>query len=545
MKNLICLLLLVFLGQSAFAQFKITEDFDYELGRAYKVVDAPQKHYFEKNGLMTSVKINKKHIVVQQFNTETLRELSHKEYETLPKSVALEDVLMINNEIYIFYREQNTKAKTELLNYITIDFKTGKIDAKAKTLLESERLLGTLTGEFWLNTKARNSIRKFNFRFSEDSSRILVHYRLKPLKKRDAINFDDIGFYVFDKNLQPIWNEMLPMPYTEKNMTILDYYTDEKGVGYILAKVSDDPNKGIKARVKKGEAPKYHIELFRIEDGSTKFEVTKIDIDDKFIHSISLEESGGELLCGGFYNKGQSYSSVDGIFYFNLGEKGYIEQVKTFEIPAEILSQYLSKRAKKKVDKKEDKDEAELSRLVMRNIIPYEDGSLLLTGEQFFIVERTTTNSNGRTTTSYSYHYHDILAAKIAPDGSLAWMKKMPKRQVGGAGRGGMSYTLVNDLGQDCTYFLFLDNIENMELAEDESPKFHRDGKGGFFTGYRIDNKTGEMTKTSIFDTRNVKGINVYQYNTGRIVGLYSGAFLLEFYKKQKEDVLIKVFLKE
>jgi len=37
----------------------------------------------------------------------------------------------------------------------------------------------------------------------------------------------------------------------------------------------------------------------------------------------------------------------------------------------------------------------------------------------------------------------DILVTKINKDGSLAWMKKLPKRQKGNAPTGGMSFTFV------------------------------------------------------------------------------------------------------
>ena len=230
--------------------------------------------------------------------------------------------MKIGGTIYIFYREEDNRAGIELLNYITVDFATGKINTKEKTLIKTERELGTVLFENYIFAPKRD-VQKFSFRVSEDSSKILVQYRLKPHKKRNSVNFDDIGFQVFDTSLNLIWKEMLPMPYTESNMSLLDFYTDYQGVGYLLAKVADDPNKGISLRRRKDETPNYHIELFRIENGSTKFEVTKINLEDKFIHSIKLEEAGGKLVGGGFYNKGNSYNSVDGIFYFKaLVKKG-------------------------------------------------------------------------------------------------------------------------------------------------------------------------------------------------------------------------------
>jgi hypothetical protein len=44
---------------------------------------------------------------------------------------------------------------------------------------------------------------------------------------------------------------------------------------------------------------------------------------------------------------------------------------------------------------------------------------------------------------------------------------------------------------------------------------------------------------------RDVNGIPVYQFSTDRIVQSSSDEMILELYKKKKEDVLIRVNIKE
>ena len=39
--------------------------------------------------------------------------------------------------------------------------------------------------------------------------------------------------------------------------------------------------------------------------------------------------------------------------------------------------------------------------------------------------------------------------------------------------------------------------------------------------------------------------LNVYQFDTSRIVPLSNRSFAVELYKKKKEDVMIKIFLKD
>jgi len=64
-------------------------------------------------------------------------------------------------------------------------------------------------------------------------------------------------------------------------------------------------------------------------------------------------------------------------------------------------------------------------------------------------------------------------------------------------------------------------------------------------TGFKVDDATGDLTKISIFNTADVNEMSLYQFNTGRIVELSDNEFAVEFYKKKKEDVMVKVTLNE
>ena len=153
-----------------------------------------------------------------------------------------------------------------------------------------------------------------------------------------------------------------------------------------------------------------------------------------------------------------------------------------------------------------------------------------------------------------TYHNNDILVSKIDASGNLAWMKKIPKRQYGKPKmgevydtskvyQGGMSYSYFNTNGNH--YIVFLDNVKNIDLELDQIPALHSDGHGGYLTSYKINDNTGEMSKGSILDTRNVaEDLEVYQFSNNRIVKTDENQFVLEVYKKSKEDVLIKVDIK-
>jgi hypothetical protein len=82
-----------------------------------------------------------------------------------------------------------------------------------------------------------------------------------------------------------------------------------------------------------------------------------------------------------------------------------------------------------------------------------------------------------------------------------------------------------------------------MVKAINEVPTRHSDGAGGFLTAYKIDDITGQTKKEYILDTRDVRGIELYQFRTSRIIPVSSNEFVFESYKKKKEDVMIKVGL--
>lgn len=194
---------------------------------------------------------------------------------------------------------------------------------------------------------------------------------------------------------------------------------------------------------------------------------------------------------------------------------------------------------KGKMKKKDKKGKAAARSLSLKELVFSDDGSLSLIGEVYYSVYHYT-KSGGY----YTYHYEDILITKIDTNGELAWMKKVPKRQMGTRGKGGMSYTYFN--ANNNHYLVYLDNVKNFNLPIEKRPALHMDGKGGFLTVLKINDETGASKKGSILDFRNIKGdIVAYQFNTDRIVKIKDNEFFVEVYKKKKEDVFLKIEIKK
>jgi hypothetical protein len=63
-----------------------------------------------------------------------------------------------------------------------------------------------------------------------------------------------------------------------------------------------------------------------------------------------------------------------------------------------------------------------------------------------------------------------------------------------------MGFKLVTDATG--YYFLYLDNKKNMDIEEDEVPKYHVDGAGGQVVVSKLDNAGVITNKELLFDTR-------------------------------------------
>lgn len=534
MKKIISLLFLFLpiLGKS--------QAFDYEVSKPFPVVDAPEKHYFYVKDRVISIKHTRKQTIIQAFDPEGMKEVSRNVYVDFPDGTQFEDIQEFNDNIYFFYSVWDKPKTTEQLYVRAVDAESGKFADKGRRIIAVE---GKVT-----NAMASSGIGwyvpgKFNIQRCFDETRILIQYRKKPEVRNDDNSYDVIGLHVFDDQMELISSDEVKMPYTEAMMNNLDYSIDAKGNKYVLALIYENDKQ--KLRIK--DEISYHIELIRVASGSSEMEITKIPVEGAFLNDISLFNTPqDEMICAGFYSKSKRAANADGVITFKVNESGEIADMHMYEIPLEVLQMYMSERQQEKQEKQDDKDKAEFASLSMRELVVFEDGSMLLNGEQYYVVERTTRSSNGATRTTYQPYYNDILSVRITADGELAWMKKLGKRQRGlsygsraAVRQGGLSYEYFSNKGKN--YFLYLDNVNNLDLTLNERPKYHQDQAGGFLTAYVVNDESGEITKESLFDMRDVKGIEVYQFQVNRIVQVSPTEFLVEVYKKKKEDIMIKI----
>jgi hypothetical protein len=479
----------------SFAQSK---KFTFKLGTEYELPRKSEDLSFfgnDKDGII-NMGLKKEELTILRFDPKTLAQSTEKTIELpeLTKNFNSETVVDFGGNYYWLHSDWDKSAETEFLYYDKIDVTTGKITVSNKKLIETTKMAGDLTATGFYQYKIDN---KYRFNYDADGKKLLVSYRLFPEEKNDKKNYDKIGIHVFDETMNKLWSAEFTMPYTEAIMDNSDFSIDSKGNAYMLAKVYDSEKR--KEVDKETGKAGYHYEVLKFTKDNKKIINTNITIDDFFIKEASLiENTVHDMVIACTYTKKAKSNGTDGVFLALMDQTGKINKYKNgyYEFPLEELEKFESASSKRKMERKKDYEAPNLS---VRNIVVEADGSLFIALEEYYVVTTTYTDSRGMTHTTYTYYYEDILGAKISKNGNFDWLRKMPKKQRGSNGRGTMSYKLVSDASG--YYFLFLDNKKNMELAEDEVPKYHMDGFGGQVVVAKIDN-VGVISKELVFDTR-------------------------------------------
>ncbi|MEO6731363.1 MAG: hypothetical protein ABIN01_09100 [Ferruginibacter sp.] len=510
MKHLL-LISVCFLSINTYGQSK---KFIFKIGSEYNLPRKTEDLAFlgnEKDGIV-NLSIKKDELNIIRFDPKTLNQTSEKiiELPEVTKNFNSENVIDFNNKYFWIHSDWDKEAEMEYLYYDKIDVQSGKITNTNQKMIEATKIAGSMTMSGMYNYK---TVDKYEYNYDADLKKLLVSYRLNPEERNDKKNYDKIGLYVFDDNLQKLWGNEFTMPYTEAIMDNSDFSVDAKGNAYMLAKVYDSDKR--REKDKSTGAPAYHYEVLKFSKDSKKITIANITIGDYFIREASLiENSLHEMIIACTYSKKSTGRGTDGIFLAIMDQTGKTVKYKNgyYEFPLEELQKFETARSKRKMGKKDD---YEALNLKVRNVLVEADGSVFIACEEYYVVTHVYTSTSGYTTSSNTYYYEDMLGAKINAAGKFEWLRKIPKKQKGSSGRGTMSFKLISDASG--YYFLYLDNLKNMELTETDVPKYHVDGFGGQVVVSKLDN-SGVLSKELLFDTREEE-VMIFPSNFNRING--------------------------
>ncbi len=479
-----------------------SEDFTISWGSDYKF---PKGHAdlgfignMEDGFVQISLRIGKT-MILQAFSgkLKATKQVT-VDIKTFPRGLTHEGFYKVGGKYFWLFSAWDKKNKKEILYAQEINTGAPSFTGKYIKLVESDKIAagGFISGG-WFSYGAFD---KYIFSTPIDSNLFMVSYRSYPESRDDSKNKDKIGFFVFDGSLNKVWGKEVKMPYTEEKMDNVDFTVDSKGNGYLLSKVF----KGSRKEKTKDNKPNYSYEVLKVPNGGEEIVKIPITLSKHFIKDIYISEDfKGNLVCAGFYSEKAGSLSTDGVFISKVDDSGNFTDVYKgyYEFPSDVLKQFESARTKRKAEKKEKGDDLEAANLRFRNVILGEDGSIIVTGEEYYTY--TTTVRVGNTTTTIRHFvYNDILVMKIGAAGEIDWVRKVPKSQHGTGGRGGMSFKLYVNNGN--IFLIYLDHEKNAKIEPDEVPATHQDGWGGILTYTKISND-GTVSKERLFDLRTEK----------------------------------------
>ena len=450
----------------------------------------------------------------------------------------------LKNKTYLFAREVFRDEDKEGITALEFNPKTLDFTGKTKNIFKSSDKVAMGGGIGYMTYGipvygVGGSMGAYDLKISEDVTKFLYTYSLKPKEKKDAINKEIVGIHVFDENLNKLWGGEYEMPYTEAKMDNLGFILSDDARVYLLVRVyeGDNPKEGRKDK----EKPNYHFEVLAYDKGRPAGRPFKIQLDNNFpTEAWIYETKNHEIAIAGFYAKGFN-KPVDGAYMVKMDpEKGTFSKMNGgyYEIPSDVIKAFTSDRERRKLEKKEKKDEnfdIGISDLEISDIYTMDDGSTKIVSEQYYVTTVYYYDAGCKCMrTRYDTYALDVFVLSIGSNGKLEWVKKIPKAQhASGAYGPGISINSLK-VGNDIHIF-YVDNLKNFNLPVTEAPKWHQDGKGGFLNGVTV-NAKGDVKKYNLGEISDYKTkFSIREFVDGGRTNLISSE------RRKKKNVLYSI----
>lgn len=574
MKSFILSFSTVIISFLTFSQIKDVIDVQYQVSSGHQVVDAKNKFYFADNEKSLAFKWTGKEAIIQTFDVETMKELSKNVFKDFPPKSQLEHVLESQNQ-FVFFFSSKSESDGHDLYARTFDM-SGNFTSKNKLLVKAEgKVYAPFFGGWIDNSQKFSTLNTERFFITQDYDKnyFAVTYQYKSEKEQ-------LNIVLLDNALNAYIDlRTIDLPYSNKDSDQLEFALDDKGGLYILTREYFGKKRHYKTE--SGD-PNFEMVIHYLASDSQELKKNVVDVEGMIITNASLvPDESGRLICAGFYaNENMKSNSTiqsrapgvvvfqprsitdvkaTGVFRFKIENGGAVTGLSSIKFPLEVINRFTSDRESNRNEKSEESDRLGVPYLKLRSVVPTSDGGSVILCEQFHVEISSPYGvpvgiGVNSTQVTYNYIYEDIFIVKLDNEGEMVYIQKVPKNQLAKINtlypsfKGELSFKYHQT--KEFHYVFFLDNLKNLGLSEDKRPARHVNGQGGYFTGYRINNETGEMVQFSLFDMRDInKGQGPktpgYQFSVDRMVKTKNAELLVELYVKKKKDRLIKIQLED
>lgn len=207
---------------------------------------------------------------------------------------------------------------------------------------------------------------------------------------------------------------------------------------------------------KKKDGGRYQYELSRItKDGII---TQAFDTEEHYSGSLKTIVFNDRITCVGFYSD-RNDSRYKGLSYFEL-------ELETLEIKKSKFDPFTEQFMIDKYGKDKDK---ELKNLSFRGISVTSSGEIVFNAEEYYVITNYVYSPNGGSYTSTTYHFDDIVSAKLSTQGDLIWARNINKRQATSGDDSYISYT--STIKGDDTFF-FINTGEKVKKLSNDRIQF-------------------------------------------------------------------------
>lgn len=481
----------------------------YTVSNPYPVFNG-WKYYFSHDEDVHTLKFSPKTCLHQWFDG---KDASLKSAEEI-SGFMVKNVIYTKEETtegnYLFYLNPNDDKKS---------FNTcvRKLDFSAENPILEETVIQKVNHPvpygYAINLMAKpgevgpGDISQYTVKGSDDKTKTLISYRIVP-KARNTSKFKDtFDISVFDENWGILWSRRIEMPYVKNQMKVLENYVDSHGNAYILIKYF--PN-----TVSKED--EYFIQLMRIDDEQYTV-ATIVPEDGQSKYNVNLgytDRKDGSMMVSMFYSFGEKKRKL-GLMTMEIGNSGDFDKQKIIEIPTELIEMAIGETTIK---------ESDTYAVKFASSHTDKEGNVTIIGGFNSIDEH-----------GYSWTYHSFFVLQVDKNGKLNWIKSLEMSS------GDFEMNFGMNIGSSNKDKLYTFDENSLEIiCSSYIPRKAGENYNSYITGYKIDLKNGNAEKTHFFKSDEVNGIPIYQFSFDRIKRVGDGVYVMEAYKKDKEDIMVR-----
>jgi hypothetical protein len=403
-----------------------------------------------------------------QFGKSTLTVISNNEIKPASDENSLEHFFILRDTLYTLSTRLNRDSdymEVLAMRYDRFGNRVGE-----------EQIVHRYNGS---SVSRKNSLQ---CELSPDGSRILLFFDTESERKQT----EGIDFKCYDRSWNLIWAKELRLPPAPDILQVHHFLIDNYGGVYMMSGRNPVKTNAEWQRPQSGQYVVYYYNAMR-----NKLKQYDISLKDKQVISVgfTLNEKQDVIIAGYYSNNFQH--KVAGTLLFTLQSLGGAITLAGYTpFPKDFILETTGRESRSLED------------FYLDYIHLNEDGSVILSGEQYYVNRSVSTDpTTGRQIVEFRYNYNDIIVCRMDSTAQHEWNIRIPKRQLSSnINDPNFSYAFSADsLGVELTFNDEAANNEKDTHKKRNEPFIWGGSKGSVTT--RIDiSMDGTYTRRTLAD---------------------------------------------